>query len=111
MPRKPDPSNIPRHWDKIYNNLTGTKEEYEFMRSLSGMSKEANRKFFLYLTHTALARGRDAEIIVPQSTAADCLNCSINNVSAMKEMYNPFRREVLDGIDGVFETATWDWNS
>lgn len=75
------------------------------------MSKEANRKFFLYLTHTALARGRDAEIIVPQSTAADCLNCSINNVSAMKEMYNPFRREVLDGIDGVFETATWDWNS
>jgi hypothetical protein len=111
MPRKPNPSNIPRHWDKIYNNLTGTKEEYEFMLSLSGMDKEANRKFFLYLTHTALARGRDAEIIVPQSTAADCLNRSINNISAMKEMYNPFRREVLDGIDGVFETATWDWNS
>ena len=81
------------------------------MRSLSGMDKEANRKFFLYLTHTALARGRDAEVIVPQSIAADCLNCSVNNVSAMKQLFNPFRRDVLDDIDGEFETATWDWNT
>jgi hypothetical protein len=111
MPRKVDPNNIPRHWDKIYQSLTGTKEEYDFMRSLSGMDKEANRKFFLYLTHTALARGREAEVIIPQSIAADCLNCSINNVSAMKKLYNPFRRDVLNDIEGAFETTTWDWNT
>jgi hypothetical protein len=111
MSRPLNYTNIPRHWDKIYSSLIGTKDEYDFMMSLSGMSKEANRKFFLYITHSSLSRDKESEIILPQSIAADCLNRSINNIQAMKEMYNRFRREVLDDINGVFEHTTWDWNT
>jgi hypothetical protein len=111
MPRPLNSKNIPRHWDKIYSSLIGTKDEYDFMMSLSGMTEEANRKFFLYLTHSSLSRDREPEIILPQSIAADCLNRSINNIQAMKEMYNPFRRDVLNNINGVLEHKTWDWNT